>query len=295
MTMSRRAVSLFWLLLLCLTQCSKDPNESANALFVEAVSSCAQAANAAPDGAVPLYKDCLAKLDAIVTKYPSTTLAVQLASGQPIGDVSHAGIEAKLLTAQQVQQRIQISQGPGPRIGSNLSRGLIAYYPLNGNANDESGKGHSGIVHGNLVFVPGIFRLSAHFDGASAYISVPTHSDLDLQPPFSLAAWFNFEPGSACGSPRILHKESYQLETSGQGASRPVAFGIPEPEAIGPPVQSGNWTHAVGAYDDASLRLYLNGNLAAQLPLIAAVPRSVFDLAIGRNTKNGCDLFKGLI
>ena len=31
---------------------------------------------------------------------------------------------------------------------SDLDRGLVAYYPFNGNANDESGNGHDGTVNG---------------------------------------------------------------------------------------------------------------------------------------------------
>jgi len=33
----------------------------------------------------------------------------------------------------------------------NLNTGLVAYYPFNGNANDESGNGHDGIVYGALL------------------------------------------------------------------------------------------------------------------------------------------------
>ena len=32
--------------------------------------------------------------------------------------------------------------------GQNLGDGLVAYYPFNGNANDESGNGHDGVVNG---------------------------------------------------------------------------------------------------------------------------------------------------
>ena len=33
---------------------------------------------------------------------------------------------------------------------TNLSDGLVAYYPFNGNANDDSGNGHNGTVYGQI-------------------------------------------------------------------------------------------------------------------------------------------------
>ena len=41
---------------------------------------------AAFEAALPIYEDGLAKLDLIVAKYPASNLAVQLASGQMIGN-----------------------------------------------------------------------------------------------------------------------------------------------------------------------------------------------------------------
>jgi hypothetical protein len=58
--------------------------------------------------------------------------------------------------------------------------GLVAYYPFNGNANDESGNGYNG-VGTNVVYandVHGNINSSALFNGA-AYIQLP--SDFDLK------------------------------------------------------------------------------------------------------------------
>lgn len=37
---------------------------------------------------------------------------------------------------------------PDSRIYADIKTGLIAYYPFNGNANDESGNGNNGAVNG---------------------------------------------------------------------------------------------------------------------------------------------------
>ena len=39
---------------------------------------------------------------------------------------------------------------PGPLSGINLNSGLIAYYPFNGNANDESGNSNNGVNNGAI-------------------------------------------------------------------------------------------------------------------------------------------------
>jgi signal peptidase I len=77
---------------LILFGCAKeDPNERANALFIDATKLLKGAASAQTDeAAVSMYREGLTKLDTIVTKYPTSNLAVQLASGQQIGDFSRA-------------------------------------------------------------------------------------------------------------------------------------------------------------------------------------------------------------
>ena len=62
---------------------------------------------------------------------------------------------------------------------ADLDDGLVAYYPFTGNANDATGNGHDGTVHG-AVLVPdryGIPNSAYYFDGdtsASAYIQIDT-------------------------------------------------------------------------------------------------------------------------
>ena len=41
----------------------------------------------------------------------------------------------------------------GFAFGQNLNEGLVAYYPFNGNANDESGNGNDGVVVGPFSFL----------------------------------------------------------------------------------------------------------------------------------------------
>jgi Concanavalin A-like lectin/glucanases superfamily/Immunoglobulin domain len=58
---------------------------------------------------------------------------------------------------------------------SSLTNGLVAYYPFNGNANDASGNGNNGTIHGGVVLAPDRFgsNNSAYtFNGVDGYIDV---------------------------------------------------------------------------------------------------------------------------
>jgi tetratricopeptide (TPR) repeat protein len=73
-----------------------DENAAANKVFVETVQLLNQAGVAKPAEAINLYEQALHNLDRIVAEFPSSNLAVQIASGQAIGQVSRAGIEKSL-------------------------------------------------------------------------------------------------------------------------------------------------------------------------------------------------------
>ncbi len=65
---------------------------------------------------------------------------------------------------------------------------LIAYYPLDGNANDVSGFGNNGIVNG-ATFVSGKIGQAASFDGKS-YVTLPAANKIfDLKANFTISAW----------------------------------------------------------------------------------------------------------
>src|SRR5579871_4224841 len=58
----------------------------------------------------------------------------------------------------------------------NLNNGLIAYYPFNGNANDESGNSLNGAINGGVSFSAdpaGKANSAVTFDGSTGYILVP--------------------------------------------------------------------------------------------------------------------------
>jgi hypothetical protein len=70
---------------------------------------------------------------------------------------------------------------------AGLSDGLVAYYPFNGNANDESGNSHNGTESGGVTYGEGVIGRAANFDGKDDRIKV---SNLNLEfTDFTVSFW----------------------------------------------------------------------------------------------------------
>ncbi|MCP4350017.1 MAG: LamG domain-containing protein [Desulfobacterales bacterium] len=75
---------------------------------------------------------------------------------------------------------------------ADLNDGLVAYYPFNDNANDESGNGNDGIEHGDINYVEGIIGTASQFNGTDSYISVQDNGNLSLTE-WTISVWVRVE------------------------------------------------------------------------------------------------------
>ena len=73
----------------------------------------------------------------------------------------------------------------------DLQRGLVAYYPFNGNANDESGNGNNGTVYGASLTKDrwGNPNAAYEFDGNSNYIIIHSSAKPIGDNSFTLSLW----------------------------------------------------------------------------------------------------------
>lgn len=55
---------------------------------------------------------------------------------------------------------------------ADINSGLVAHWPLDGNANDAVG-GNNGTGYGDITYVGGVLGQAASFNGFSDYISAP--------------------------------------------------------------------------------------------------------------------------
>ncbi len=73
---------------------------------------------------------------------------------------------------------------------------LVAWYPFNGNANDESGNGHHGTVHGATLTTDrfGNPNSAYHFDGVDDFIEVIAGNFVtEINDARSISFWINIE------------------------------------------------------------------------------------------------------
>ncbi|MFA6597452.1 MAG: LamG-like jellyroll fold domain-containing protein [Ignavibacteriaceae bacterium] len=150
--------------------------------------------------------------------------------------------------------------------------GLIAYYPFNGNANDESGNGRNGVVYGASLTTDrfGNPDKAYQFNGTSNYIDIPGTNNLHLNTNgLSLAAWINFT------EPNDIHA-IVGKHISGYGNGyylmiRPATkfeflvdsdFGLRSTESY----NDGNWHFVVGTFDGSTMKLYVDGALKSSQP-----------------------------
>ena len=80
--------------------------------------------------------------------------------------------------------------------------GLVAYYPFNGNANDESGTGNNGTVNGaTLTTDPWGNNNSAYeFDGSDDYVQINGISSVISASVGSISLWAKTDTTSSAGN-----------------------------------------------------------------------------------------------
>jgi RHS repeat-associated protein len=166
------------------------------------------------------------------------------------------------------------------QLPKDLCEGLIAYYPLNGNANDASGNGHNGLEKGGLDYVSGQQEQAAHFDGVNNYIEIADSSNLHFDTDaLTVSMWLNAKTFSgkdrAHEGIRLLSKNGYpktwwvtDILPNGQ-----IQMALKDSDGVRilekkstTAVTTNKWYHLVVVLDrrHSELRYYLNGKLDAR-------------------------------
>jgi hypothetical protein len=144
------------------------------------------------------------------------------------------------------------------------SQGLVAYYPFNGNANDESGNGNNGTVYGaTLTTDRGGNENSAYsFNGLSDYIQTTQLNPIDTTyiNQISLSVWFNCT--TAEGDFHKILESSCSLNNDFICLlNNDVWAGLQGIYSSIGPYENGQWHHIVYLFDGTNTKLYVNGNL----------------------------------
>ena len=165
-----------------------------------------------------------------------------------------------------------------------VSEGLVAYYPFNGNANDESGNGHDGEVKGAVLGEDWHGKPESAYSYSKLAPIVVIKDNASLRSGFiSLSAWV--KPPSTSKYVSIIFKqmpnnlnEQYHLglflpvPNSSGGPPSTIDFAIKR-NSKGYPgrgwwrpitnakVPINEWSHIVGTWDGSKQKIFLNGAL----------------------------------
>jgi hypothetical protein len=190
------------------------------------------------------------------------------------------------------------------------TNGLVAYWPFNGNAIDESNNNNNGTVYGATLTADrfGNPNSAYYFNGINNYIEVMDHPSLNPAN-ITLAAWVKAEISSS-HTPDIIRKSTYSNASNEQyilrlntdtdaqfqiKANTTCNAGAPWTACIAPQTVALNeWVFMVGTFDSTALKLYVNGVLVytttiPQAPLISCGS----NLRIGTAWNNYPNYFKG--
>jgi hypothetical protein len=141
-------------------------------------------------------------------------------------------------------------------------------------ARDRSSYKHHGTIT-DATWVKGRIGNALRFDGTGDRVVVPDSAALEPEH-VSLALWFRATPYSdyhwawkVLAYKGVINgwASSYSLKSSGDGSGLVFMLWDGSENVYTPPapgVWDGEWHHAVGTYDGATIRLYVDGKLATE-------------------------------
>jgi len=190
--------------------------------------------------------------------------------------------------------------------------GLVAWYPFNGNANDESGNGQHGSMT-DIQIVEDRYdtpNAAFEFNGSSSFVQVESTPSLSVSSAYTLSAWFNNHNWSfdaPIDEHAIVSKVynggysgGYEIYTGGEygaGMLRHIGningnFG---PWTAG--LAELTWYHVVASFNGSIIEVYINGESVATQNRSGSLQTSSTPLRIGRRGGAGSfnSWFQGII
>jgi hypothetical protein len=171
---------------------------------------------------------------------------------------------------------------------ADLSDGLVADYPFNGNANDESGHGYNGTVIGAVPCEDrnGDANRAYCFDGADDYINIGQQPNFPSWDTYAVSVWFLNDGGGDQGrgyGQKIIDKTTwytdFYLSVSGDGNGY-LVWQTYENYSGGSIVEQsknytdGKWHHVVINKNGSSGELWIDGQLVGTSEIMKTVNNS---------------------
>jgi hypothetical protein len=194
--------------------------------------------------------------------------------------------------------RAYATNGTGTNYGNTITfkttlvNGLIAYFPFNGNVNDESGKGNNGTNNGASLTTDrnGNSNKAYSFNGTSSFIRTPCM--INNPNAGTISFWYNLNSwnNTASNGSYLLYfmhvagGEGFAIGTY-PGWQNNLLFMIWTTtwnianSTIIPTINS--WTHIVCTWNNGTIKMYINNNLKVAYNYAGNLPTNMEYLFIG--------------
>ena len=196
---------------------------------------------------------------------------------------------------------------------AGINDGLVAYYPFNGDAKDESGNANDGAVYGASLTEDrfGNAGKAFGFDGESDYITIPDNTMLRLSnTDFTISTWIYETDRNASYVDAILAKRESgnavgwiwgvrgNLATDEGAVHYQVSGGTDPSTNSNQKISLNSWNHVLLVYNfnDRTAKIYINSELDKTVSEIPT-PNSLTQAAlfIGKNSSSETYHFHGII
>ncbi|MDZ7308483.1 MAG: T9SS type A sorting domain-containing protein [candidate division KSB1 bacterium] len=169
---------------------------------------------------------------------------------------------------------------------------LVAYYPFNGNANDESGNGHHGTVFDARLVADRLGQpdRAYAFDGVDDNIRIPNHPGLNFQQAITVSFWMKIGQFYAREAYPLSHgnwENRWKISLTNGGVrwtvktDHPVNAGIKDLDSKTKFVVD-KWYHLTALFSGRDFEIYVNGELDALTSWAGAILPTTIDLMVGQ-------------
>ncbi len=183
------------------------------------------------------------------------------------GQIDEVKIYNYPITVDEIRQNYNVGQQIvlSRSANDNLTDGLLAYWPMDGDLTDASGNGNTGTASGATATTSAMFGQAYAINAGTNYISVPTSASLDsYTDKLTVSGWYYFNTLAPTQQWLFDKGLNYYLRVTSAGGFTNYLFGINNEDYWSTQnslVTAGEWYYIVFTYDGQERKLYINGEL----------------------------------
>ncbi|SVC59019.1 uncharacterized protein METZ01_LOCUS311873, partial [marine metagenome] len=182
---------------------------------------------------------------------------------------------------------------------ADLTSGLVAHYPFDGNASDMSGNGNHGTVNGGAALGTdrhGVAGKAYSFDGVDDYVQVASSAELRDLTEYTVSLWAWAQNFDASYNPLVTKMsgdvssfEIYGGANGSDGFSLVHNRGSTTTSHSYSALPSSRWNHLLITYSGGTLSKYDDGSLHASFTGWPNPEHHDFPIYVGKGTWQGGD------